>query len=184
VTGEAPAELEYRPELVTRTEEAELTAWLGDVEFREIAMRGQVARRTVRHYGLSYEYETARVTSTEPLPAELAWVRDRCAVLAGLSPEELAQTLVTRYPAGAPIGWHHDAPVFGTIVGLSLGAACRMRFQRGTGAERRVFELALEPRSAHVLAGEVREDWQHSIPPVKDLRYSITFRTLRPDLAS
>jgi alkylated DNA repair dioxygenase AlkB len=142
-------------------------------------MRGQVARRTVRHYGLSYEYETARVTPTEPLPAQLHLVRERCAALAGFRPEELAQALVTRYPSGAPIGWHRDAPVFGTIVGVSLGAACRMRFQRGTGSERRVFELTLAPRSAYVLAGDVREHWQHSIPPVKELRYSITFRTLR-----
>jgi alkylated DNA repair dioxygenase AlkB len=30
-----------------------------------------------------------------------------------------------------------------------------------------------------VLAGEARWKWQHSIPPTKEERYSITFRTLR-----
>ncbi len=32
---------------------------------------------------------------------------------------------------------------------------------------------------AYVLTGSARFAWQHSIPPVSSLRYSITFRTLR-----
>jgi alkylated DNA repair protein (DNA oxidative demethylase) len=47
-----------------------------------------------------------------------------------------------------------------------------------------VWELTLEPRSGYVLAGEARRSWQHSIPPAKELRYSITFRTLRRQRAS
>jgi hypothetical protein len=35
------------------------------------------------------------------------------------------------------------------------------------------------PRSGYVLSGAARYAWQHSIPPTKALRYSITFRTLR-----
>jgi alkylated DNA repair dioxygenase AlkB len=27
--------------------------------------------------------------------------------------------------------------------------------------------------------GEARRDWEHSIPPVEERRYSITFRTMR-----
>jgi alkylated DNA repair dioxygenase AlkB len=30
-----------------------------------------------------------------------------------------------------------------------------------------------------VMSGSAREEWQHSIPPVKEPRWSITFRTLR-----
>jgi alkylated DNA repair dioxygenase AlkB len=44
---------------------------------------------------------------------------------------------------------------------------------------RRVWEIALEPRSGYVLSGEARRSWEHSIPAVKERRYSITFRTLR-----
>ncbi|MFG3710343.1 alpha-ketoglutarate-dependent dioxygenase AlkB [Micromonospora sp. NPDC047730] len=85
----------------------------------------------------------------------------------------------TRYPPGSVIGWHRDAPAFGpTVVGLSLGAACRLRFQRGTGDDRRVYEVELAPRSAYVLAGAARTSWQHSIPPVPALRHSVTFRQL------
>jgi alkylated DNA repair protein (DNA oxidative demethylase) len=54
-----------------------------------------------------------------------------------------------------------------------------MRFQRGKGDARQVAEVTLEPRSAYVLAGAARFAWQHSIPPTKALRYSITFRTLK-----
>jgi DNA oxidative demethylase len=106
-------------------------------------------------------------------------VRRRAADLAGEHPEELVEVLVQRYPVGATIGWHRDAPAFGTVIGVSLGGTSRMRFQRGTGERRRVWEVLLEPRSGYVLSGEARRSWQHSIPPTKELRYSITFRTLR-----
>lgn len=95
-------------------------------------------------------------------------------------PEDLAQVLVTRYPAGAGIGWHRDAPMFGSrIAGVSLRAPCRMRFQRTLRGERSVAAVRLAPRSAYVLSGKARWSWQHSIPATKDLRYSVTFRTLR-----
>jgi alkylated DNA repair dioxygenase AlkB len=55
-----------------------------------------------------------------------------------------------------------------------------MRFQRrAAGGERRVHEEALPRRSGYVLAGAARWVWQHSIPPVKELRYSVTYRQLR-----
>jgi alkylated DNA repair protein (DNA oxidative demethylase) len=176
---ERPEGLVYRPELLSRDEEARLLTFLDGLEFHAVEMRGQIAKRTVRHFGLRYEYESWRVTPGEPLPAELEWLRDRAAGLAGAVPDDLAETLVSRYPPGAGIGWHRDAPMFGAVVGISLRSACRMRFQRGKGDERRVWELELEPRSAYLLAGPVRTSWQHSIPATKDLRYSVTFRTLR-----
>lgn len=178
--------LVYQPGFLTSGEEHELLAFMESTEFRSVTMRGQTARRTVRHYGYDYAYQSARVAPGEPLPAQLLWLRDRAAGLAGLEPWKLAQALVTRYPPGAPIGWHFDAPSFGsTLVGVSLGAASRLRLRREDGAERRSFELELEPRSAYVLGGPTRTEWQHSIPPVKELRYSVTFRTLlsAPDTA-
>jgi len=32
------------------------------------------------------------------------------------------------------------------------------------------------PRSAYLLRGASRRDWEHSIPPVDQLRFSVTFR--------
>ena len=174
-----PEGLLYRSEVLTPVEEREVIALLDRMSFAELTMRGQTARRTVRHFGLDYDYETFRVAPGEPLPTELEWLRARAADLAGAEPDELAQTLITRYPAGAPIGWHRDAPAFGKVIGVSLGSPSRMRFQRGKGEAREVAELVLEPRSVYVLDGPARTEWQHSIPPVKELRHSITFRTLR-----
>ena len=179
-TAEPPDGLQYRPELVTVDEERDLLAFFERLDFRTVEMRGQTAKRTVRFYGFDYDYESyGKLIAGEPLPGELGWLRERCADFAGTTPDALAQILVQRYPPGAPIGWHRDAPMFGIVVGVSLAAACRMRFQRGTGEAREVYELELAPRSAYVLAGEARTAWQHSIPPVKELRYSVTFRTLK-----
>ena len=177
---EEPEGLLYRPEFLSPEEERALLSWLSNLEFHEVAMRGQVARRTVRHYGYDYGYESWTLVPGEPIPSELEPLRDRGAALAGLEARNLLQALVSRYPDGAGIGWHRDAPMFGaSLVGVSLGAACRMRLRRTVEEERRAWYLELEPRSAYVLAGPARSTWQHSIPPAKALRYSITFRTVR-----
>src|SRR5436190_6099265 len=121
-TEERPEGLVYRAALITEGEERDMLGFLERVEFHEIVMRGQTARRTVHHYGWDYDYsEYGRITAGDPLPDELAWVRERAAELAELDPAALEQALVSRYPAGAGIGWHRDAPMFGSkVIGISL----------------------------------------------------------------
>lgn len=153
---------------------------LDGLDFRAVTMRGQTARRTVRHFGLDYDYEGGALGTGDPLPAELLWLRDRCAALMERDPADLVQTLISRYPPGAGIGWHRDAPTFGSrIAGVSLRAPCRMRFQRTVAGERSLAALELVPRSVYLLSGKARWSWQHSIPATKELRYSVTFRTLK-----
>ena len=176
---DAPAGLLYEPGFLTADEEAGRVSVLESMEFEEVHMRGQTARRTVRHFGFDYDYERWQVTPTEPLPESLEWLRERAARLVEREPAELAEILLTRYPAGAGIGWHRDAPMFNEVIGVSLLSSCRMRFQRGKGEARETYAVELEPRSAYVLSGQVRWQWQHSIPATKSLRYSITFRTLK-----
>ncbi len=176
---ERPEGLVYVPGLLLAPEEGRLLSRMAGESYGEVRLHGQVARRTVRHYGVSYDFDTADVAPGDPIPDWLFELRRRCAVLLGIEEDRLAECLFTRYPPGATIGWHRDAPVFGDVVGVSLGSACPLRFQRGQGAERRVFEQVLEPRSAYVLTGLSRTTWQHSIPAVREERYSITFRTLR-----
>jgi DNA oxidative demethylase len=174
-----PEGLLYREEFVTPEEERGLIVAIEGLDLRELTMRGQTAKRTVRHFGLDYEYESRGVSSGDPLPEGLEWLRERSAALIERDPPDLAQILVTRYPPGAGIGWHQDAPMFGSsIAGVSLGAPARMRFQRTVGGERESAAVDLEPRSAYVLSGKARWSWQHSIPATRDLRYSVTFRTL------
>jgi alkylated DNA repair protein (DNA oxidative demethylase) len=177
--SEEPEGLVYRPELVPERLEAELLGVFETLHFDPIVIRGQAARRTARHYGLDYDYEARTPMPGEPVPDWLLPARAVAAAFAGFQPEALVEILVQRYPPGSTIGWHRDAPAFGTVIGLSLGGAGRLRFQRGKREARRVYEVKLEPRSGYVLSGAARRSWEHSIPPTKELRHSITFRTLR-----
>jgi alkylated DNA repair dioxygenase AlkB len=157
-----PAGLVYQPDFLTFDEEGVLLELLDEAPFEPIVMRGVTARRK----GMRFE---------GAFPEWLEPVRVRGAELADVEPGELVTALVQQYPPGAPIGWHRDYFSYGIVVGVSLGADARMRFRRG--AEQA--EILLARRSAYVLAGEARWDWEHHVPPVKELRYSITFRTRR-----
>ena len=184
--AEEPEGLRHRPEFVTEAEERSLVAAFEAGDWEEVRMHGQAALRTVRHFGHRYDYEGWRLVPADPLPDSVAWLRERAAAMAEGAVDDFTETLVTRYPPGAGIGWHRDAPLFGAkVVGVSLLAPCRLRFQLRTAEVRRVHELRLAPRSAYLLSGAARWSWQHSIPAVAELRYSVTFRTVvrtgRPD---
>jgi alkylated DNA repair protein (DNA oxidative demethylase) len=179
VSAALPEGLVYRPDFLTPDEEHDVLRVVEALEFRPVVMRGQAAKRTVRMFGLDYDYEHGELAPTEPLPAALEWLRERCAALIERKPADLVQVLLSRYPEGAGIGWHRDAPMFGSkIAGVSLLSPTRMRFQRTVRGERETAAIELDPRSAYVLSGKARWSWQHSIPATKTLRYSITFRTL------
>jgi alkylated DNA repair protein (DNA oxidative demethylase) len=176
-----PAGFRYIPDFADRAEEAGLLEAVRALPFSEVVMRGQVARRRVAHFGWRYGYESWRIEPGPPIPEAFQPLRQRAAALIDVTDDALAEVLVTTYPPGAGIGWHRDAPQFGAVIGVSLRGACRMRFQRGTGDARRTRAIELAPRSAYVLDGEARWAWQHTIPPTKTERYSITFRTLRAE---
>ena len=169
----------YQPEFVTKEEEAALLDRIGAMEFSTVVMRGVAARRRVLQFGWRYSFDRWTLDQGADLPRFLVPLRDRAAALAGVAPAELSEALLTEYPAGATIGWHRDAPMFGLIVGVSLLAACTFRLRRGMGRGHTPLRVDLAPRSAYVLDGAARRDWQHSISPTRSLRYSVTFRTLR-----
>jgi alkylated DNA repair protein (DNA oxidative demethylase) len=179
--SEEPEGLFYRPDVLSVAEESKLLEIFETLRFDPIVIHGQAARRTGRHFGLDYDYEARTPQPGDAVPDWLQPVRARAAELASVEPDELVEILVQRYPPGSTIGWHRDAPAFGIVVGISVGSSSRLRFQHGKGNERRVWEILLEPRSGYVLSGKARSSWQHSIPPTKGLRYSITFRTLRKE---
>ena len=169
----------FRTEFVTPQEELDLLDRLRSLDFHEMKMRGVVARRRVIHYGVNYSFETFKASEGPPIPDFLLPLRERAAALAGVAAADLAEALLTEYAPGAPIGWHRDAHLFDIVVGVSLLSASRFRFRRGQVRAWETTEVPLPPRSAYVLTGPARTEWEHSIPPVKELRYSITFRTLR-----
>jgi DNA oxidative demethylase len=139
-------------------------------------MRGVDARRRAAHFGWVYGYESWRISPGPAIPEFLLPLRERAAKLVAVSPTELVEVLINEYPAGAGIGWHRDAPAFGLVIGVSLLSISRLRFRRQGERSRSV---TLEPRSAYLLDGPARNQWQHSLAPTAALRYSITFRTLR-----
>ena len=174
-----PEGLVYVPGFLTEAEEREVLAVLATFELHPYVLHDTPSRRLVRSFGLALVSGAYDTGPAAPVPAELDWLKERCAALMRREPGELADLLVTRYPPGAGIGWHRDAPQSGEVAGISLQAACRMRFRRGQPRAWQTAELTLEPRSAYVLSGPARTQWQHHIPPVTQERWSMTFRTLR-----
>jgi alkylated DNA repair protein (DNA oxidative demethylase) len=169
----------FQSDFLTVQEERDLLALLQTLPFYEFKLHGVAAKRRVLHFGLRYALDS-RVLSTAPeIPSQFEPVRRRAAAFAGVAPDDFSQILVNEYRPGAAIGWHHDSPPFGIVAGISLGATCTMRFQHGSGEERRTAAQELPSRSIYVLTGDARNLWQHRIAPVRELRYSITFRTLR-----
>ena len=179
--GTGPDGLLYLPDFLDADEERALVAQMDGVEWHAVVMHGQAAKRTVAHFGVTYGYDSWSLAEAPPLPPWAEPLAPRVAAAMHEPPNALGQLLVSRYPPGARIGWHRDAPMFGpTVAGLSLGGACELKLRRKRAGGFDEHALTLAPRSLYVLGGAARTDWQHMIPPVRALRYSLTFRTLKP----
>ena len=170
--------LRYRDDVISAADERALLVRLGSLELAPFRFHGWLGNRRTESFGWRYDFEDASFTPAEPIPDWLKPVRDQAAAFAGLKPDAFVHALLARYDPGAGIGWHRDRDVFENVVGVSLGAAATLRFRRRKpgGFDRANLEVA--PRSAYLLTGDVRHDWEHSIVPGDELRFSITFRTL------
>ena len=178
---DAPPEgLTYQPDFITLAEEQALLENLNTVQLHAVVMHGQAAKRTVAHFGLGYGYDSRQaLQGAPPLPPWLATLAARVAPRLHARADAVAEVLVTRYPPGARIGWHKDAPAFGpAVAGLSLAGPCQLRFRHAHGDSYDAYALDVAPRSLYILDGPVRARWQHMIPPAPSLRWSLTFRTL------
>ena len=176
----APPGFRLAVDFVSGNEATTLLEAIGSIGFSRVEMRGGVAKRRVVHYGWTYGYDARRTEPGVPIPDFLLPLRARCGALTAIDAERFAEVLITEYPAGAGIGWHRDAPMFGpAVVGLSLGSACRFRFRRDHAGRFESATFVLDPRSAYILSGAARTLWQHSILATQGVRYSITFRTIR-----
>jgi len=176
--GPLPAGFRYQPDVITREHERELLAFIRGLPFRAFEFHGHEALRRVVAFGWRYDFGGGRLQKAEALPRPILALRDIAAGFSSLRAESLEQATVTEYSPGAPIGWHRDRPVFDEVVGISLLAACTFRFRRQLRSRWERMKVTLEPRSAYLLTGPARTEWEHSIPPVSELRYSITFRSL------
>jgi alkylated DNA repair dioxygenase AlkB len=169
------AGLEYHENFIAVDEERDLLARLEDMDLAPFRFQGWTGNRKTRSYGWRYDFDDSSFQPTEPIPAWLEPLRDKASALAGA---EIAHALIARYDPGAGIGWHKDRSVFDRVVGISLLSPAVLRFRKRTPSGFSRFNLPVEPRSAYLLSGEARDEWEHRIVPGEELRFSITFRTM------
>jgi alkylated DNA repair dioxygenase AlkB len=172
----------YRPELIGPAVEDGLVARVRELPFREFEFHGYTGKRRVVSFGWHYDFSARQLQKADDIPDYLLALRQDAAAFADIEPEELQHVQVTEYGPGAGIGWHRDKAVFGEVVGISLLSPCVFRMRRKVGEKKweRV-NLIAEPRSAYHLSGPARFKWEHSIPQMDALGYSITFRNVRED---
>jgi len=174
-----PEGFSYRPDLITRDEEHELVSHIRGLPFKPFDFHGYLANRQVIGFGLRYDYERRQVLEAPPIPDFLLPLRAKVAEFAGIAASEFPQLLINEYRPGAGIGWHKDKPHFELVAGVSLLAPTRFRFRRQAGKTWERASLVVAPRSLLFPRGPARDAWEHSIPPVETLRYSVTLRTMK-----
>ncbi len=175
-----PEGFRYQPDFLSAHEERDLVEQFANLPFKAFEFRGYRGNRRVLSFGWQYDFNRMELQRTDDMPAFLLPLRERAARFAGLEAAEFQHVLLTKYAAGAGIGWHKDKPVFAEVVGISLGSSCVFRFRRKAGPKWERASVVAEPRSAYLLQGPSRAEWEHSIPAVDRLRYSITFRNFKP----
>lgn len=188
--GESPAQyaargLAYFPQFIDTAEERTLLDGIAALALEEAPYKEYTSRRRIASFGSTYDFSASVLKPGPPLPTFLLPLRRKAAHLLGVEVDAIPHALVTEYRPGTPLGWHRDTPEFGVIAGVSLLGVARMRFRPyppKKGA--RILNLDLAPRSAYILRDEARWGWQHAIAATDELRYSITFRTLRTKMGS
>ena len=177
-SASAPKGLEYWPEFISRAEEQDLIARIGELELKAFQFGQYQGKRRVLSFGRSYDFSRQLLEAAPPFPSWIAHVISRIESQPRVQETRIAQVLITEYQPGAAIGWHRDKKQFDLIFGLSLGASCPFRLRRRVGSGWERFALTVDSRSLYLMTGDARSAWEHSIPPISEPRYSITFRTL------
>ena len=151
---------------------------LETLDLAPFRFHGWLGNRKTQSFGWRYDFDDASFSPTSPIPEWLQPLRQDAAAFAGIAAEDFVQVLLARYDPGAGIGWHRDRDVFEKVVGISLNTIATLRLRQRTNGGFRRAQLDVEPRSAYLLSGEARWDWEHRITPGDELRFSITLRTL------
>ena len=176
--------MKYQADFLSAEEERALLHDAEGLPFREFEFHGFTGKRRTVSFGWRYDFNGGGLTKTDDMPEFLIGLRARAESFAENPPGGFQQVLVTEYPPGAGIGWHKDRSVFGDVVGISLRSPCIFRMRRRFGHRFERKSLNAEPRSVYLLRGLSRTEWQHRIPGVEALRYSITFRNVLERSAS
>lgn len=177
-----PEGFQYIPDFITKEEEHRLYEEITKTVLHTFTFQGYEAKRKVASFGQDWSFEKRALSKGKDIPEAFRPLIEKVAARLSLEPGAFQELLLTEYPEGSVINWHRDAPPFDLVAGISLlsDATFRLRPQakekQGRGS---VISFPVQRRSLYVIAGPSRTDWQHSIAPVKQVRYSITLRTLR-----
>lgn len=177
-----PEGMRYAENIISPEAEHALAAFIAALSLKPFEFTsGFQGNRRVVSFGWRYDFNSQQIHKADDMPAPLLFLRRQAAGFAGTAADSFQQVLVTEYAPGAGIGWHKDRPVFGEIIGVSLLAPCNFRLRRKSGSSWERASLNAQPRSAYLLSGRSRTEWEHSIPAVNRLRYSVTFRNFKRD---
>jgi alkylated DNA repair dioxygenase AlkB len=152
---------EVQEELVRRIEETEWETSL---------------KRRVQQFGPIYNYQTKKLDEAKrPIPL---WLRESF----GCTPFFTGganQVIINEYQPGQGITKHTDSKLFGPVVAsASLLSDTYVVMGKFDSSEDKEKYIELKRGSLLVLTEAARYDWYHAIPPVKERRISITFRTV------
>jgi alkylated DNA repair dioxygenase AlkB len=177
-----PSGFHYYPDFISEAEEQELVSIIRKYPLKNLIFQGFEAKRKVMSLGYDYHFDSRTITKSQAVPAALQPLLQKTGTKLGIPPEAFAEVLLTEYAAGTVINWHRDAPPFDKIAGISLLADCTFKlrpYDKSKQTRSAVRSFIAERRSLYLMEGEARSEWEHSISPVKEMRYSITLRTLR-----
>jgi alkylated DNA repair dioxygenase AlkB len=174
-----PEGFAYQDEMISIGQERALMDRLHSLPFTPYDFHGYLGHRHVISFGWRYDLSTSTLQESDPIPDFLMAEREKAAAFAGVRADSLRQVLINKYAPGAGIGWHRDRPMYQDVIAVSLGSACTLRLRRKLGDTWDRAARVVRPRSIYLLRGASRQLWQHSVPLVPDLRYSITFRNFR-----
>ena len=177
-----PEGFRYYHNFITVEEERFLGEVIHNTELPNMMFQGFEAKRKVASFGVDFNFETRKSTKGRDIPAAFFPLIDKVAKHISIAANEFEEVLLTEYPPGAVINWHRDAPPFDLIAGVSLLTDCIFKLRPHDKAlqnRKAIISLPVQSRSLYIIEGTARSDWQHSIAPVTQTRYSITLRTMR-----
>jgi alkylated DNA repair dioxygenase AlkB len=177
-----PRGFSYFPGFLSSEEENILITAIEKVELHNLNFHGYTAHRKVASFGYDYSFTNRSLTKGKEIPAEFEFLLQKIALFLPVDPTQIAELLVTEYPVGSVINWHRDAPPFDVIIGISLLSDCTFKLrphEKIKQTRSATVSFPVQRRSLYVMEGPSRSEWQHSIAPVKNKRYSITLRTLK-----
>lgn len=177
-----PEGFAYYPDFISEDEERKLLEHISSIDLQALIFQGFEAKRRVKSFGYDYHFDKRQISPGIPIPQGFDFLIEKVADFFSMQTSDLAEILVTEYPPGSVINWHRDAPPFDIVIGISLLSNCVFKlrpYDKALRTRKSTVSLDVLRRSVYILKGASRSDWEHSIAPVKETRYSVTLRTLR-----